>query len=200
MAHINLLPWREELRKQKQNDFLAMIGIGVLVTAVLGVIVYIAFSQLISNQEQRNRYLTENIKILDKQIEEIEAIEKEKEQLIARMKAIEELQTTRPLNVRMFDELAARNPDGVSFNELTQKKNNLKIMGVSQSNARVSSLMRNLNASEWLTKPSLEVIEVKENKKGEERNKVRRSHYTIGIDQVVVSDEPEESEGVQGVQ
>ena len=177
MARINLLPWREELRKQKQNDFIALIGVGVLVTVVMGIVVYLAFVQLIAVQTNRNNFLKAQIEILDKKIEEIKALEGEREQLIARMRAIEELQTTRPLNVRLFDELAARNPEGVSINKLTQSGANLTMDGVSQSNARVSSLMRSLDSSEWLTGPQLRVIQVKE-----EEN-TRRSYYTVGIKQ-----------------
>lgn len=177
MARINLLPWREELRKQQQNDFLATTGLGVLVTVVLAVFVYFAFSQLIAVQNNRNGFLTEEIKVLDRRIEEIKAIESEREQLVARMQAIEALQTTRPLNVRMFDEFAARNPEGVSFSRMAQVGKAVTIEGVSQSNARVSSLMRNLGASQWLSGPQLQVIEVKD------EDKTRRSHYTVGIKQ-----------------
>ncbi|MGV0005222.1 MAG: PilN domain-containing protein [Candidatus Porifericomitaceae bacterium WSBS_2022_MAG_OTU9] len=187
MARINLLPWREELRKQKQNDFLALVGASVLVTMVLAVFVYFAFSQLIAVQKNRNGFLEAEIKVVEKRIEEIKALESEREQLISRMQAIEALQTTRPLNVRMFDELATRNPEGVSFNKMSQASNALTIEGVSQSNARVSSLMRNLDASQWLSGPQLQVIEVKD------EDDTRRSHYMIGIKQ----SEPKVEDGKQ---
>ena len=186
MARINLLPWREELRKQRQNDFVALIAAGVLVTVVLGVVVYLAFSQLVTVQNARNGYMNEQIKVLDKRIEEIKSLEGEREQLISRMRAIEELQTTRPLNVRMFDELASRNPEGVSMNKLSQSGTGLTIDGVSQSNARVSSLMRSLDSSQWLTGPQLRVIEIKE------EDKTRRSYYTVGVKQAVPKPEGEE--------
>ena len=162
MARINLLPWREELRRQKQNEFLTLLGLALIVALFLGVVVHFSYVRLIDYQNSRNNYLNAQIEIVNKKIEEIRALEDEKNRLIARMRAIEELQGSRPFNVRLLDDLARRIPEGVSFTAVKQGGNTLTITGVAQSNARVSSLMRNLNSSEWLANPRLSLIESKD--------------------------------------
>lgn len=158
MAHINLLPWREAQRKQKKQDFFVIIGVfvGLMGLIVLGVHLYMA--GLIDHQRQRNDILKNEIKLVEKKIKEIENLEKQKEQLIARMRVIEELQSNRPAIVHLMDELAKIVPEGMNLESLDQKGNKIVIKGRAQSNARVSALMRELEDSSWFKKPALDVI------------------------------------------
>ncbi|MCP5143459.1 MAG: PilN domain-containing protein [Gammaproteobacteria bacterium] len=159
MAHINLLPWREELRKQQRSEYLTILGITAAVAAAVWGGVHLQYNEMISYQNSRNDYLTTQIQGLDRKIAEIRELERQKERLIARMQAIESLQTSRPLIVRLFDELVMTLPDGVYLKEITQSGRQVTIRGIAQSNARVSSLMRNVEASQWVTKPKLNVIQ-----------------------------------------
>ena len=162
MSKINLLPWREDLRKEKQKDFVTTLGFFILVTALLIGIAHFYNNELIDKQQIRNNYLVEKTAVLDKKIKEIQDLEKEKQRLLDRMRAIEQLQGNRPLIVRFFDELVTSLPDGVSVTGISQKGLNITINGEAQSNARVSSLMRNLEASEWLEDPQLDIIQTKD--------------------------------------
>ncbi len=161
MAHINLLPWREAQRKQKKQDFFVVVGMaaGLMLTVVGGVHVYMA--SLIDNQTARNDILKNEIKLVEKKIEEIKTLEKQKEQLIARMRVIEELQSNRPAIVHLFDDLARIVPEGLYIESLEQKGSVITIKGSAQSNARVSAFMRALEASDWFKDPALDVINAK---------------------------------------
>jgi len=161
MARINLLPWREELRKERQIDFLIMLGMGLLVAAVLMVMVHINFANRLENQQERNVYLQQEISIFDKKIKEIQSLEKTKRQLISRMEVIQRLQSSRPEIVHMFDQLAGTVPDGVYLTKFTQNGKNLLINGNAQSNTRVSAYMRSLEGSPWLKGTDLNIIQSK---------------------------------------
>ena len=158
MPRINLLPWREERRTQQRTEYLIVLGIcGVLAGAVwFGIHLY--FNELIKQQERRNGFLQEQIVLLDKKIKQIKELEREKESLIARMKAIETLQTSRPIIVHLFDELVNTLPEGVYVTDVSQKDKEVTIQGVAQSNARVSNYMRNVESSEWVKDPKLSII------------------------------------------
>ncbi len=162
MARINLLPWREELRKERQKEFFIIMGAAALITLGVWGLVHYYHTLLIQRQDARNGYLEQQIALLDEKIKEIERLEREKERLLARMQAIELLQGNRPLIVRLFDEMVASLPDGVSVTQVVQKGNLITIDGVAQSNARVSSFMRNLDESDWLKNPELEIIQAKD--------------------------------------
>jgi type IV pilus assembly protein PilN len=186
MARINLLPWREEARKQKTQEFGILI---VAFAAVAGIVVFIWHiynTQLIDAQLTRNKYMEDEIAKLDIKIKEIQNMEAEKRRLLDRMRAIEQLQTNRPLIVRFFDELVNSLPEGVSISNITQQANNVTINGVAQSNARVSSLMRNLDSSEWLANPALDIIQAN-NEQG-----TRVSQFTLRFNQVIPKAEGEE--------
>lgn len=167
MAHINLLPWREELRKQRKRDFFVIAGSAAF--AMVLVVVYLHFYvvSLIENQDARNAYMQSEIKKVEAQIKEIQELETKKAQLIARMQVIDQLQKNRPEVVHMFDELVHMVPEGMYLTSVVQKGRTISIEGEAQSNARVSALMRALDASEWFTNPMLEVIQAKSGK-GEE--------------------------------
>lgn len=189
MARINLLPWRIELRKQKQQEFMTLLGIFAMVAAAIVGIVHIYNGQLIDRQLNRNQFMVDKIAFLDKKIKEISELEKEKQRLLDRMRAIEQLQSNRPLIVRFFDELVNSLPEGVSVLKLAQQGETISIEGVAQSNARVSSFMRNLESSSWLANPQLDIIE-SDDEKG-----TRVSNFKLRFSQVVPKAEGEEGEG-----
>lgn len=158
MAHINLLPWREELRREQQRQFFTIMGLSVILMGLIILAVHLRISGMIDHQESRNRFLQTEIKKVEKQIAEIKKIEQEKRRLLARMEVIQELQRNRPEIVHMFDEIARITPEGIYLETMSQSGNKLVLNGVAQSNARVSAFMRNIEGSDWLSNPRLEVI------------------------------------------
>jgi len=161
MPRVNLLPWREADRKRRRQEFIfsivAAIGSAALVTlAGRGLM-----AGAISHQETRNRALETQIVALEKQIEEINGLEKQKQALIARMEIIETLQRSRPEIVHVFDELVRVLPEGVYLTYLKQSGPRIEMRGIAQSSTRVSTFMRNIDSSEWLADPSLQVVETK---------------------------------------
>jgi type IV pilus assembly protein PilN len=162
MARINLLPWREAERKERQKEFGMMVVGGALVAAFVVFAVHQLILSQISAQNARNRYLQKEIAAVEKEIREIEDLDKTKQNLLARMNIIQELQSSRPQIVHLFDEVVTSLPDGVFLDEIAQKGNSVTFTGQAQSNARVSSMMRNIDDSEWLEKPALVFIESKE--------------------------------------
>lgn len=159
MARINLLPWREEQRNQRKKEYLTIVGICAGIAILVWGAVHWHFNERIEYQDSRNQFLQAEIAKLDVKIKEIKELEKEKDRLLARMKAIETLQTSRPIIVHIFDELVDSLPEGVYLKEVAQKGQQIVIKGVAQSNARVSNFMRNVETSDWLKNPSLDVIQ-----------------------------------------
>ncbi len=188
MPRVNLLPWREELRKQKRAEYLGILGVCAVVALAAWFAVHLYFGELIKQQERRNNFLTVQIKKLDEKIAEIQQLEKEKESLIARMKAIETLQTSRPIIVHLFDELVNTLPEGVYLKSVAQKGRNVTIKGVAQSNARVSNYMRNVEASQWVTNPKLTIIQAK----NERRRRI--ADFTLQLQQAKVKTTTEEED------
>jgi type IV pilus assembly protein PilN len=166
MAKINLLPWRLERRKQKQKEFITMLGTAAAIAIGLSVLVVLYYNGQISGQENRNNYLTGEIATIDKQIELIKDLDKQKSDLLSRKKAIECLQGRRSLMVHLFDDLVRTIPDGVKLIGIEQDGSKLTVNGTSQSNARVSAYMRNLQVSGWISQPELSIIEAKGGDKG----------------------------------
>ncbi|HKK04642.1 MAG TPA: PilN domain-containing protein [Gammaproteobacteria bacterium] len=178
MAHINLLPWREELRKERQRQF-AVVAVGsMILMALIILLVHINIAHLIDEQDSRNRYLQQQIAKVEDQIKEIRTLEQEKQRLLDRMNIIQRLQQNRPEIVHLFYEIASRVPSGVYLTSIKQSGHKLVIQGVAQSNARVSAFMRQLDASDWLSNPQLDVIQTKS--KGDERS----SDFTLRVQQV----------------
>ncbi|HSH29989.1 MAG TPA: PilN domain-containing protein [Thiohalobacter sp.] len=161
MARINLLPWREELRAQQQKDFVVQVVLAAVFGAAVWGLWHMQMAQTIEHQNSRNGFLQAEIKKLDKEIKEINELEKTKANLLARMNVIQELQSNRPMSVHLMDELVRTLPEGVHLTRLQQSETGLSIDGVAQSNARVSAYMRNIDASDWLANPGLQVIETK---------------------------------------
>lgn len=162
MTKINLLPWREELRRQKTSDFGALAGLVAIVTGVLVFIVWLYLGTVVDYHKLRNQYLQGQIDILNTKLQEIRELEKTKANLLARMNIIQELQRRRPEVVHLFEELVTTVPEGVWLENVQQSGNSLSVSGKAESNARVSAYMRNLESSAWLKNPVLEVIEAKE--------------------------------------
>jgi len=158
MAQINLLPWREERRQELKRDFLVTLALVAVLGAGLVLMADRVVNGQITYQQSRNDYLKENIRELDKQVAEIRELQKRRNQLIDRMRVIQELQGTRPLIVRLLDQLVRTVPDGVFYTKITTKKKRISINGVAESNNRVSSLMRRLDASDWLASPNLDKV------------------------------------------
>ena len=158
MAHINLLPWREERRQELKKEFLVTVGLVLLLALGLVVLGDRIVNGQIENQNARNQYLADNIKILDEQVAEIRELEKKRSQLLDRMRVIQELQGNRPIIVRVLDQLVRTVPDGVFYTNLQTKDKTISIRGVAESNNRVSSLMRRLAASDWLANPNLDAV------------------------------------------
>ena len=161
MAKINLLPWREELRRQRQTDFLIFLGMGVLASVLIMLVVHFVIEGLIETQNNRNHFIQNEISVLDKKIKEIKALDKTKSKLLARMEVIQRLQSSRPEIVHMFDQLAKTVPEGVHLTKFNQSGNKLIIEGNAQSNTRVSAYMRNLEQSPWLKGTDLSAIRSK---------------------------------------
>lgn len=159
MAHINLLPWREEERRKLTKDFVSqMLLVAILAIAALGYALHHG-QGLVDHQNARNNYLQREIDRLKVELEEIKSLESTKDKLLARMEIIQQLQTRRPQIVHLFHELAATLPDGIYLTDINQVSNNISLHGRAESNARVSAYMRNLDDSVWLTNPRLEVIQ-----------------------------------------
>lgn len=166
MARINLLPWRAERRKQRQKEFLTMLALSAAAGAVLAFLIVSYYNAQISGQTERNAYLQDQITKVDTQIKEIDALDQKKTKLLARKDVIEQLQANRSQMVHLFDSLVRTIPDGVTLTSIKQEGDKLTLEGRSQSNARVSTYMRNLEGSGWMTKPDLSIIEAKEGDPG----------------------------------
>jgi type IV pilus assembly protein PilN len=159
MPRINLLPWREAERKRKRQEFILSIGAALATAALVVLIGRWQMSSAIEHQNARNQILTEEIAELDKQIQEILGLENQKKRLLARMEIIETLQRSRPEIVHVFDEIVRVLPEGVYLNYLRQSGTRFEIRGSAQSSTRVSAFMRNIDGSEWLADPALQVVQ-----------------------------------------
>lgn len=158
MAQINLLPWREERREEQKREFLAIAGLFAAVAAGVVFLWFSVMSSAIDAQNDRNSYLQKRINELNAQVREINEMKKQKKQLIARMEVIQALQGNRPEIVHIFDELVRTLPDGVFYNSIVRKGAVITLRGTAESNNRVSSLMRQLEASDWFTDPNLRMV------------------------------------------
>jgi type IV pilus assembly protein PilN len=159
MPRINLLPWREGQRKERKLAFLVALGVAAIAAGVASFAAYLLYGSMIDSQQYRNDRLRAEIKRLDKQIEEINDLETAKQRFIARMDIIEKLQRSRPEIVHVFDEIVRTLPEGVYLTGVKQTEKRLKFDGIAQSSTRVSSFMRNIDGSQWLRNPELEVVQ-----------------------------------------
>ncbi|HXG28217.1 MAG TPA: PilN domain-containing protein [Nevskiales bacterium] len=162
LIKINLLDWRAELREKRKRQFTTAIA-GALVASVGVVLLGMLYmNRAIENQQERNRILRDEIALIEKQIKEIEELEKIRANLLARMQVIEQLQQSRAQIVHYFDELVNTVPEGVYLTSVKQQGNSTSIDGVAESNSRVSAYMKNLDASPWFADPRLQVIKTGE--------------------------------------
>jgi type IV pilus assembly protein PilN len=159
MIPINLLPHRAARRKAQQQQFFVLAGMTLALAAAIVVAVHIFFAGRIETQVERNKYLESEIVLLDKQIDEIKKLKEQTQALLARKRVVESLQTNRTETVRLLDQLVRQLPDGVYLKSVKQTGQRVNVVGYATSNARVSTLMRNFEASPWLEAPSL--IEIK---------------------------------------
>ena len=158
MARINLLPWRDQLRDERKKQFFAIWGATVVASLGILFMADLYISDGVNQQQRRNQYLQNQISLLNKSITEIKDLRTRKEQLLERMEVIQGLQGNRPVIVRVFDEVAKVIPEGVYFKDLAIDGNQLTLVGVSESNSRISALMRNFDASDWFTEPNLTAV------------------------------------------
>src|SRR5262245_15760168 len=164
MIPINLLPHRAARRKAQQRQFMAMAGIAAAVGIALVILVHGLLAQRIDNQERRNHFLNDKIAELDKQIDEIQKLKEQTQAMLARKKVVESLQANRTEAVRLLDQLVRQLPDGLYLKSVNQTGDVVNVTGFATSNARVSTLMRNFEASPWLEEPKL--VEIKAAKVG----------------------------------
>lgn len=160
MAGLNLLPWRDKAREEKKKQFFALLGFAL---AIAGVFVFLGHTYMgsaIEHQQARNRYLQSEITILDKRIAAIKKLDATKQALLDRMQVIENLQSTRPAIVHLFDEMATALPGGMYLESLQQSGTLVNVAGKAESNARVSSYMNRLDRSPWLSSSNLNIISV----------------------------------------
>ena len=177
MARINLLPWREELRQERQRQFL----LSTMMTAVLGVVmvfvVGLSFDQRINHQESRNQTIQAEISRFQVRIDRINELEQTRARLLSRKRIIEELQASRSLTVELLDQMAKSIPVGVTLMTVRQQGMNVKFSGFSQSNARVSAYLQSLERNDLFLKPELSVVRVSD----KSPSKVEPYEFSIGV-------------------
>jgi type IV pilus assembly protein PilN len=186
MPRINLLPWRDEQRKERKLRFLVWLGGAALGACVVTGVGYMLMDSMVSAQEARNSRLDEEIAILDRQIEKINSLEADKARFISRMVVIEKLQRSRPEIVHIFDEISKQMPDGVYLTAITQNGTRLKFEGIAQSSTRVSTFMRNIDGSSYLKNPELDIVQTKS-----DRDAAVGASFVLFADQAGGEPEPE---------
>jgi len=174
---INLLPWREELRQEQKKQFGVLTFLMMFLAASIIGLIHIQMASKIDYQLSRNKFMGNEISKLDEEIAEIRDLKKVRRSLVERMEVIQDLQRSRPSIVHLFTEIVSTVPNGVYLESLTQNGSNLLINGEAESNARVSTYMRNLDRSEWLKTPNLSVIEIEDIKIN------RISNFTLTVKQ-----------------
>lgn len=174
-THINLLDWRVDRRERRLEDFKKQMVAAALVGFAIALLWWMHAGSVLSEQESRNDMLRAEIKRLDGEIKEISELEAVQANLMARMQVIDSLQASRSAMVHFFDQLVATLPDGLHINRLVQNGTEVTIDGVAESNARVSSYMKNLASSVWFDNPRLIVI------RSAERDRVRKSDFTLRV-------------------
>jgi type IV pilus assembly protein PilN len=163
MARINLLPWREEARRERQRQFLYSLMGTLVLGAILVLIVGMFFDQRISVQESRNQQLQKEINLLERRIQRIAELERTRNRLLSRKQIIESLQASRSLTVELLDKLAKTIPVGITLTNVRQQGSNLTLLGTSQSNARVSAYLQSLEEMDLFVGPELQYVRAANN-------------------------------------
>ena len=162
MAQINLLPWRERLREERRREFLTIMVGFIIIAGGLVFLVDRYFNGEIDMQQARNDFVRGEIALLDAQVAEINQLREQKEEIRTRMNVITDLQGTRPVIVRIFDEMVRTLPEGVFYEEVQRTEDIIAIEGIAESYARITELMRNLDESEWFEATDLSEFSVVE--------------------------------------
>ena len=189
-TRINLLDWRAERRAQRKQQFLTLLALGCLGAAAVGGLAYFTSVGAVEHQRARNQYLKQQIAEIDQKIKEIQDLERTKENLLARMRVIESLQSSRSATVHFFDEIVNTLPEGVTLTALRQQGTQVTIEGQAESNGRVSAYMKNLDASPWFDDPRLVVI------KTGNSGRTRASQFTLQV-KSLTKRAPGDEEGVE---
>lgn len=172
---INLLDWRQELRDARKRQFLSLLGLGSIASAGLVLLGMLIASEAIDHQNSRNEYLKQQIAETEKKIKEIQDLEKTRASLLARMRVIEQLQASRAATVHFFDEIVNTLPEGINLTSIKQGGREVTIDGIAESNGRVSTYMKNLEASQWFADPRLVVISTSQ------KDKQRKSTFQLKV-------------------
>ena len=159
MPRINLLPWREQERKVRRREFMVAAAAAVFAAGIFVLGGKLVYSSWTDAQLEKNNLLKKEIVKLDAQIADIQDLENRKRRLVDRMEIVERLQRKRPEIVHLFDELVKTVPEGVYLTQIKENGNKIEIHGVAQSSTRVSTFMRNIDASTWMDNPQLQVVE-----------------------------------------
>ena len=182
MAHINLLPWREEQRQEQTRQFATVTVLAMALAGAIVFLVHVTFNNQIEHQKYRNKILQDEIATLDASLKQIDELEETKEQLLSRMDVIQSLQQRRPQIVHLFDDFVRTVPEGIFLTLIKQNANQLTIQGVAESNGRVSAYMRNIDASGWMSTPKLKVIETR-------KGTLRSSNFILNTSQSLPDDQ-----------
>ncbi len=188
MAHINLLPWREELRQEQTRQFVTLTVLSLALTGALIFMVHVIFNGQIEHQKFRNKMLQDEITTLDAALKQIATLEETKEKLLARMDIIQSLQQRRPQIVHLFDDFVRTVPEGIYLTLIKQEVKQLTIKGVAESNGRVSAYMRNIDASAWMATPKLKVIQTR-------KGTLKSNDFTLTTSQSLPDDKKNNNDG-----
>lgn len=190
MARINLLPWREEARRERQRQFLYSLMGTLVLGAILVLIVGMFFDQRISHQESRNQQIQVEINRLEQRIARIAELERTRDRLLSRKQIIESLQASRSLTVELLDKLAKTIPVGITLTNVRQQGNNLTLLGTSQSNARVSAYLQSLEDMDLFVNPELQYVRAAQNPS----TRVEPYEFAIAVKLDNTRDDEEEEE------
>lgn len=191
MAHINLLPWREEQRHEQTRQFATVAVLSMALTGALIFLVHVTFNNQIEHQKFRNKILQDEIATLDASLKQIDELEETKEELLSRMDVIQSLQQRRPQIVHLFDDFVRTVPEGIFLTSIKQTGDQLTIKGVAESNGRVSAYMRNIDTSNWMSTPKLKVIETR-------KGTLRSSDFTLITSQSLPDDQNKNKNTAKG--
>lgn len=189
MIPINLLPYRAERRKELQKQFAMLAALTVLIAGIVWFLGHSFLEGRIKNQNERNKFLETKIAELDKKIDEIKKLKAQTQALLARKRVVETLQSNRTESVRLLDQLARQLPEGVFLKSVKQSGNSVSVVGYATSNARVSTLMRNFDASPWLEDPKL--IQIKASKAKDRSVTLNEFSLTVQMTRPDKSDDSE---------
>lgn len=191
MTRINLLDWRQARRDLRRQQFLRLLGLGAAASALLVFFIVYLASDAVDHQRARNEYLRQQIAETDQKITEIQDLEKTKANLLARMRVIESLQASRTATVHFFDEIVSTLPEGVNITSLKQTGGSVTLSGVAESTGRISTYLKNFDASQWFANPKL--IEIKTF----EKDKQRKAEFTLQVQNLTLATNKNPDEAAQ---